>query len=94
MPDGWDTVLRAKAGPLEKLDALLWIDINVLDRFSEEHKIQSVSMQYAPPSTPDLGLSFPTQLRQMRAVLADADRAGEINLAGPRPDMRARARSR
>ena len=88
---GWDAVLQSQASPLQKIDALLWLDINVLDRFSEEHKIQSVSLQFAPPTNPDLGLSFPTQLRQTRTLLADAERAGELRLSWPSPDMRARA---
>ena len=88
--DGWDAVLRAPATPLEKLDALLWLDINILDRFREEHKIQSASLQDAPPASPNLSLSFPAQLGQMRRLLADADHAHEIEMSAPSADMRAR----
>ena len=88
--DGWDAVLRSDASPLEKLDALLWLDINILDRFSEEHKIQSVSLQSAPPTSPNLGLSFPAQLRQTQTMLADADRAGELQPFPGSADVRSR----
>jgi AcrR family transcriptional regulator len=87
---GWNAVLTASAAPIEKLDALQWLDINLLDRFSEEHRIQSVSLQFAPPVSPNLGLSFPTQLRQIRQLLDDADSAGQLGVAGGSADVRAR----
>jgi AcrR family transcriptional regulator len=87
---GWDAVLTSSALPIEKLDALQWLDINLLDRFNEEHRIQSVSLQFAPPVSPNLGLSFPTQLRQMRQLLEDADSAGQLGSAGGSADVRAR----
>lgn len=90
--NGWNAVVRSDATPLQKIDALLWLDINILKRFSEEHKIQSVSLQYAPPSSPNLGMSFPSHLRQLRALLADAGaRASYDSSVDPRADMRARA---
>jgi AcrR family transcriptional regulator len=88
--NGWNAVLTSSAAPIEQLDALQWLDINLLDRFSEEHRIQSVSLQYAPPVSPNLGLSFPTQLRQMRQLLADADSAGQLGVAEGSADVRAR----
>ena len=42
--NGWNAVLTSPATPIEKLDALQWLDINLLGRFSEEHRIQSVSL--------------------------------------------------
>jgi AcrR family transcriptional regulator len=87
---GWNAVVRSGGTALEKLDALIWLDINALDQFSEEHRIQSVSMQYAPPTSPNLGLSFTSQLRQLRKVLADADRAGDLAVDAPSAEMRAR----
>ncbi|HET6954387.1 MAG TPA: TetR/AcrR family transcriptional regulator [Acidimicrobiales bacterium] len=87
---GWDAVLGARATPLEKLDALLWLDINILDRYTEESRIQSVGLQFAPPTSPDLGLSFPARLRQIRKVLADGAAAGEIRTFAGSADVRAR----
>jgi AcrR family transcriptional regulator len=87
---GWDAVLASQATPLEKLDALLWLDINILDRYSEEAKVQSVSLQFAPPTSPDLGLSFPRQLRQIQRVLADAEGAGALRAFPGSADVRSR----
>jgi AcrR family transcriptional regulator len=88
--EGWNAVLRSRSTPVEKLDALLWLDICVLDRFSEEHRIQSVSLQAAPPDSPNLGLSFPSQLAQMRRLLAEGEKAGELRRFEASADLRVR----
>jgi AcrR family transcriptional regulator len=90
LTEGWSAVLRSDALPLEKLDALLWLDINILDRFSEEHKIQSVSLRCSPPSSPAVGLSLPSQLRQIDALLSAAESAGDLRRYPATPDVRAR----
>ena len=89
--DGWDAVLRSRASPLEKIDALLWLDINILDGFSEEHRIQSVSLQYAPPRNLEPRTVVPVPAPSHPRLLADAERAGELRLSWPSADMRARA---
>ncbi len=89
--EGWDRVLRSRASPLEKLDALLWLDINVLDCFSEEHRIQTLALQQAPPKSANLPRSFPGQLRQIRQLLTDGDGTGQFRFFDFPPDMRARA---
>src|SRR6185437_16846663 len=37
---GWSAVLSADATPIEKIDALSWINTNALDRFGDEFRIQ------------------------------------------------------
>ncbi|OBY29512.1 TetR/AcrR family transcriptional regulator, partial [Mycolicibacter kumamotonensis] len=53
---GFAAVLRADATPVEKLDALSWININALDQFPDEWKIQLAWMRHSPPDTPNTGL--------------------------------------
>jgi AcrR family transcriptional regulator len=77
---GWIGVLRSDATPIEKLDALSWIDINALDRFQDEFRIQLAWMRQSPPDTPNPGWSFPTRLRQLRDLLSDGIRSGEIRI--------------
>ena len=49
------------------------------------------SLQFvAPPTSPNLGLAFPSQLRQMRRLLTDAAAAAELHVLGLSADMRAR----
>jgi AcrR family transcriptional regulator len=86
----WDAVVRSSSSPLEKLDALLWVNINVIDRFSDEFKIQLAWLRQSPPSTPSLSLSFLGQLRQVKALLAAGTRTGDIHLEGSTADVRAR----
>jgi AcrR family transcriptional regulator len=87
---GWRAVLRSPSTAVEKLDALLWFDINLMDRFGEEFKLQFAGLREAPPDSPDLTWTFPTQLRQVKTLLADGLRASEFHLEGASMDMRAR----
>ena len=89
----WDAVVRASSSPLSKLDALMWVAINVLDRFSDEVRITLAWMRQSPPSTPTsliLGVSHPTQLRHVKELLSSGTRSGEIQLDGGTADIRAR----
>ena len=89
----WEAVVRSNSTPLSKLDALMWVAINVLDRFSDEVRITLAWMRQSPPSTPSspsLGVSFPTQLRHVKELLASGAQAGEIHFEGGSADIRAR----
>jgi AcrR family transcriptional regulator len=80
---GWVGVLRSDATPIEKLDALTWVDINALDQFRDEFKIQLAWLRQSPPDTPNPGWSFTTRLRQLRSLLTDGIRSGELRIDGP-----------
>lgn len=86
----WDAVALSSSSPLEKLDAWMWVNINLQDRFSDEFKISLAWLRQSPPSTTDLGHSFSTQLRQIKSLLAEGTRLGEISLTGASADVRAR----
>jgi AcrR family transcriptional regulator len=88
---GWDAVLTSDASTVEKLDALTWLNINVLDRFSEEYKIHAALLPQLPSTTPDLGMSFSAQLRKLRTVLAAGLRSGELQVPKAPADMRVRS---
>lgn len=87
---GFAAVLRADATPIEKLDALSWININALDQFPDEWKIQLAWMRYSPPDTPNPGLAFTTRLRQLKSLLSDGTRSGEIRVETPSMEMLSR----
>ena len=89
----WDAVVRSNASPLAKLDALMWVTINVLEQFGDEVQITLAWMRQSPPSTPSspsLGVSFPTQLRHVKALIAAGSLSGEIAFEGATADTRAR----
>ena len=75
---GWVSVLRSDATPIEKLDALSWVNVNALDRFSDEFRIQLAWMRQSPPDTPNPGWLYATRLRQMKTLLSEGIRSGEI----------------
>lgn len=86
----WDAALSSESPSLEKLDALIWANIHVVDRFSDELRIQLAWLRQSPPSTADLGPSFNWHLRQLKALLAEGMRSGDLFVGGPTADMRAR----
>jgi AcrR family transcriptional regulator len=87
---GWISARRADATAIEKLDALSWVDINALDLFREEFKIQLAWLRQSPPDTPNPGWRFPTRVRQVKRLLSEGIRAGEIRIDGPSTEMLAR----
>jgi AcrR family transcriptional regulator len=86
---GWVAVLRSDASPIEKLDALSWINVNALDQFSDEFRIQLAWMRQSPPTT-NPGWSYATRLRQMKTLLSEGIRSGEIRIDAPSTAMLAR----
>ncbi|OBI79863.1 TetR/AcrR family transcriptional regulator [Mycobacterium sp. 1245805.9] len=87
---GWVSVLRSDATVIEKLDALSWVNVNALDRFSDEFRIQLAWMRQSPPNTPNPGWLYATRLRQMKSLLSEGIRAGEISIDAPSTAMLAR----
>jgi AcrR family transcriptional regulator len=77
---GFASVLRTDATPVEKLDALSWVNINALDQFPDEWKIQLAWMRQSPPDTPNPGLAFTMRLRQLRSLLSDGIESGDIRI--------------
>ncbi|BCZ23231.1 TetR/AcrR family transcriptional regulator [Mycobacterium senriense] len=86
---GWVSVLRSDATPTEKLDALSWVNVNALDQFSDEFRIQLAWMRLSPP-TANPGWSYTTRLRQMKSLLSEGLRSGEIAMDAPSTAMLAR----
>jgi AcrR family transcriptional regulator len=85
----WKRVLEADGTAVEKLDALVWIDLNLVDRFSDEFNIQLAWMRESPPNTTNLGSSFSARMGDLKGLLARGSRDGELRLDGPSADIRA-----
>ncbi len=86
---GWVGVLQSDATPIEKLDALSWVDINALDRFHDEFRIQLAWMRQSPPDS-NPARSFTTRLRQLKALVSGGIRSGEIRIDSPSTEMLSR----
>ncbi|MGV0792765.1 TetR/AcrR family transcriptional regulator [Mycolicibacterium sp. XJ1819] len=87
---GWTNVLRSDASPIEKLDALSWIHTNALYRFGDEFRIQLAWMRQSPPDTPNIAWLFTKRVRQMKSLLAEGIRTGDIKIDSPSNEMLAR----
>ena len=86
---GWNAVMHAEGTVVEKLDALTWVNINAVARFSDEYNIQLAWIRESPPNTANLGASFTARLRDLRSLLAQGTRTGELDVRGPSADIRA-----
>ena len=85
---GWSSVLHSEGTAVEKLDALIWFNINFVERFSDEYNIQLAWLRESPPDTANLGSSFAARMSDLKSLLAQGTR-GEIKLEGPSADIRA-----
>jgi hypothetical protein len=88
---GWTNVLRSDSSPIEKLDGLSWIHTNALDRFGDEFRIQLAWMRQSPPDTPNPGWLFAKRVKQMKSLLAEGIKSGEIAIDSPSNEMLARS---
>ena len=87
---GFASVIRTDATPVEKLDALSWVNINALDQFPDEWKIQLAWMRQSPPDTPNPGLAFIMRLRQLKGLLSEGIRSKDIRIDAPSLEMLSR----
>jgi AcrR family transcriptional regulator len=87
----WNAALRNDASPLERLDALMYTNIHIVDRFRDESRIQIAWLRQSPPSAAaDLGTSFMGQLRLIKNLLAQGAKSGDVVVDGPNADLRTR----
>lgn len=87
---GWGAALGSDATAVEKLDALVWLQINVLERFNDEYKTQLAWMRQSPPDATNPGWSLPLVIRQVRTLLAEGSRDGQIRVDSPSAELTAR----
>lgn len=88
--EGWNRIMSSASTPVERLDALLWFNINVVHRFAEEHRIQSLGLQAAPPKSANLTWTFPAQLHQLETLISEGVRARQLHTEDASLDMVAR----
>lgn len=86
----WTNIVRSDSTTVEKLDALSWLNVNALDQFPDEFRIQLAWLRQTPPDTATPAWSFTTRIRQMKALLAKGVRAGEIRTESTATEQLAR----
>jgi AcrR family transcriptional regulator len=79
---GYDAVLATDATAPAQLDALTWLNLNVLGRFGPELAIQAAWLRAVPPAASDLRRPARRRAGQIAALVADGLRAGRLR-TGP-----------
>ena len=87
---GWDAALGSDSTAVEKLDALAWLQINVLDKFYDEFKIQLAWLRQSPPDAPNPRWAFPAVVRLLKALLRQGSQRGELRIESPSTELTAR----
>jgi AcrR family transcriptional regulator len=75
---GYDAVLATATTPLAKLDALTWLNLNVLGRFGPELAIQAAWLRAVPPAAEDLRRPARRRAGQIGALVAQGLRSGQL----------------
>lgn len=79
----WADILRSDSNPVEKLDALSWLNVSALARFPDEFRIQLAWMRQIPPDVAEPAWSFTTRVRQLKSLLSGGIKAGDIRIESP-----------
>ena len=87
---GWDAALGSDSTAVEKLDALAWLQINILDKFYDEYRIQLSWLRQSPPDGLNPGWSFAAVVRLLKALLREGSRLGQIRIESPSAELTAR----
>jgi len=86
----WTDIMASHSTVIQKLDALSWLNVNALDRFTDEFRIQLAWLRQSTPDTKSPAFSFDTRIREMKSLLSEGIRAGEIAIQNPSADVLAR----
>jgi AcrR family transcriptional regulator len=88
--DGWNAAIESDSTAVEKLDALAWLQINVLDKFYDEYKIQVAWLRQTPPDGLNSGWSFAAVVRLLKALLKQGSGQGQVRIESPSAELTAR----
>lgn len=87
---GWNAALGSESTASEKIDALTWMQINVVERFSDEFKIELAWLRQSPPETAMFTWSFHAAARGLRTMLREGVKAGQLRSMNVSGDLMAR----
>ena len=83
----WAAALSSPSTVIEKIDAIAWANINVVERSSDEFHVLQTWMREAPPSTRDQSWTFLTRLHEIEVLLEEGSRTGEVAIATWEPRL-------
>ncbi|MGW1029470.1 TetR/AcrR family transcriptional regulator [Streptomyces sp. NPDC002577] len=82
LSSAYGSVITSDSTPIEKLDALTWINLNAVERFDREFQIQRAWLRQRPPDTSAVFSALKKRARQIRDVIDEGQHSGEIRLEG------------
>ena len=91
----WDAVMRSSASPLEKLDALIWVNIAMMARFGDEFRVELGLLRRGPgrfhpgessPAELHSVMASAAELRSVTSLLASGERGHELRLVHGTPE--------
>jgi AcrR family transcriptional regulator len=78
LSDGYASIVSTDSTAVEKLDALTWLNVNVLDRFPEEYEIQQSWLRAIPPAESDQSTFHEERAKHIESVVAEGLRQGQL----------------
>jgi AcrR family transcriptional regulator len=78
LSDGYASIVSTDSTAVEKLDALTWLNVNVLDRFPEEYEIQQSWLREIPPAESDQSTFHEERAKHIESVVAEGLRQGQL----------------
>ena len=88
--NGWAAVLGSSSTATEKIDALTWLQINVMEHFTDEFKIELAWLRQSPPETSMFTWGFNAAARGLRTMVRDGVKAGDLRGMNVSGDLMAR----
>lgn len=68
----WRAVLQTESTDLEKLDALIWTDVSLIERYRDEFNALQAYLRESPPSGRGGSWRYPARLRDLQALVDSA----------------------
>ncbi|MBT2275661.1 TetR/AcrR family transcriptional regulator [Rhodococcus qingshengii] len=84
--DAYDAVVDSVSTAVEKIDALAWVNVNVVETFRDEFKIQSAYLRVIAPASGNAEWApHERRAKQLLGVVTDGVRAGQLQAGGMAP---------
>jgi AcrR family transcriptional regulator len=78
----WRAVLDVPTSGIDKLDALIWIDLNLIERFRDEFNALQAHLRESPPSKRGDAWQYPARMRDLQILVQQALRDDEFASLG------------
>lgn len=82
----YDAVVRSESTAVEKIDALAWVNVNVVETFRDEFEIQSSYLRVIAPASGNAQWApHERRAKQLLKVVTSGVRAGQLHAGGMDP---------